>query len=640
MTFKADWEKTQQDFHISDQTAKIMVEMAFPGQGLVSCELISGGCANLNFKIRMSISDCPFILRVYCRDPMARLREQNLAELIGDKIPIPKVYFTGMAEGYQFSIIEFIDGITLRDLLLGTPIYDLKDIMHQTAVILKKISDIEFQEGGLFNPDLTVKSMPNESEYLRFVDECLQQPSIIQSISLQKRTQIKSLFSQRNHLLANLPAKSLVHGDFDPANILVKQVDGRWIISAILDWEFAFSGTALWDVANMLRYAHQLPVEYQEFFISGLRQAEISLPNNWLGCVYLLNLISLLDLLVRSDLNDHPRRCSDILSLIDYMLGQSHKAKMIKQIKVMPYNPNWLKLFEHEAEQIQSTLGLHCLVIHHIGSTSVPGLAAKEDIDILCVVDDLTASKLLINKGYAFKGEINIPLRYFFSKNTKISKVNLHVTEDNHGFIKLNLCFRDYLRTHDQCRQEYQDLKYELLDDPRSFERVNGQFPGYTLAKNDFIKSVLDQAGYNGLMINLCTHYAEWDAAKSFRELYYSELSVPDPLVEGFDHPDHAHLVLYHGIKIIGYAHIQFLQNKKASLRVFVITREKCGHRFEREFFKIIESWLCAKEIVCVYTQIPSSESAFYTRQGYVEIPFGADDCTDSSEYIALQKTL
>jgi Ser/Thr protein kinase RdoA (MazF antagonist) len=63
-----------------------------------------------------------------------------------------------------------------------------------------------------------------------------------------------------------------VHGDFDPANILVDKVNDAWSVTGILEWEFAFSGSYLWDVANMLRYAHKMPLEFQNSFIDALEK--------------------------------------------------------------------------------------------------------------------------------------------------------------------------------------------------------------------------------------------------------------------------------------------------------------------------------------------------------------------------------
>lgn len=269
--------------------------------------------------------------------------------------------------------------------------------------------------------------------------------------------------------------------------------------------------------------------------------------------------------------------------------------------------------------------------IHHIGSTSIPGLAAKQDIDILCVVDQLASSLALQQEGYVFKNEINIPLRYFFSKNSDFSNVNLHVTEAGHGFIDLNLRFRDYLRRHTDSRQAYQDLKYKLLQDPTSFERVNGRFPKYTLEKHSFINSILDQAGYTGITFNFCAHYAEWEAVKQFRQIYFfGPMQIDDPYTWTFNHPDHMHLVMYQGTTIIGYAHVQLWKEARAALRIIVIREENRNQGFGTQFLELIEKWLRLKNYKSL--QVESSEEAlsFYRKHGYRDMPFNDPDGYES----------
>ncbi|ETZ04785.1 hypothetical protein K737_300802 [Holospora undulata HU1] len=59
---------------------------------------------------------------------------------------------------------------------------------------------------------------------------------------------------------------------------------------------------------------------------------------------------------------------------------------MFKEIQVVPYDTNWPHIFEKEAEIIRQELGDNCIAIHHIGSTTIPGLVAKPTIDMIAVV--------------------------------------------------------------------------------------------------------------------------------------------------------------------------------------------------------------------------------------------------------------
>ena len=185
----------------------------------------------------------------------------------------------------------------------------------------------------------------------------------------------------------------------------------------------------------------------------------------------------------------------------------------IKKVQIQPYDPKWSEKFKEIACDLKNALGGLCREVHHVGSTSIPGLAAKEDLDIVCVVTGLQDSVALLEFiGYVFKGEFNIPMRFFFSHNNEHRKINLHVVEEDHPFLELQLKFRDYLRMHPEDRMAYQNLKLTLIQDPKNFEKKEGRFVNYTLRKNEFIKEVLRKSGFDRVMVNFCMHDAEWDA--------------------------------------------------------------------------------------------------------------------------------
>ena len=290
-----------------------------------------------------------------------------------------------------------------------------------------------------------------------------------------------------------------------------------------------------------------------------------------------------------------------------------------KAIQVVPYDPNWPYIFEKEAVLIRKALGDNCLQVHHIGSTSVPGLAAKEDIDICVVVQYLQKSL----ENYAFKGEINIPLRYFFNKNTAESKVNLHMVESDHGFLALNLSFIGYLRSHDDARLAYAGLKQDLLKKPEAYMRTNMRFSGYTLGKYNFINTILDKAGFNALRLMHCMHPLEWQAAKHFRDTYFfGPHGIEDPYTWTFNHEEHAHLVLYQACEIIGYAHIQFWPDQRATIRIIAVDESKRNQSAGSKFLALIEKWVNNLGVKSIHAESRQSSLRFYLKNGYKDMPF------------------
>mgnify|MGYP002143209505 CR=1 FL=1 len=294
-----------------------------------------------------------------------------------------------------------------------------------------------------------------------------------------------------------------------------------------------------------------------------------------------------------------------------------------KKIVVELYNPDWPQIFEREARKIKEALGPNCVTIHHIGSTSVPGLSAKPVIDMIGVVNDPEkAIQPLQSLGFKYKGEYNIPMRFYFNRSEGV-ETNLHVYEEGHPEIELNLLFRDYLRKHPNARDEYTKLKEDLLKKKSSYEKNNSLFTGYNLGKDAFIRKILKAANFSRIRMMKCTHYAEWEAAKRLRNKYFFDpLSISDPYTWTFDHPEHVHLVLYQGIEIIGYAHIQFWPNQRAALRIIVIDEEYRQHGLGSQFLQLCEQWLKRQKITSLHDEARPNVVGFYRRNGYTEMPF------------------
>ncbi len=199
---------------------------------------------------------------------------------------------------------------------------------------------------------------------------------------------------------------------------------------------------------------------------------------------------------------------------------------------------------------------------------------------------------------YTFKGELNIPLRYFFSKNTQYSKVNLHVYEEWHPEIELNLTFRDYLRSNPEAQNEYAKLKSQLLQEESSHLKNNSVFTNYTLRKGDFIRKILNKAGFNQLRMLKCNEETEWEAYHRIREE-----QIFNPVNVAYDRNDptltsdnHHHFILYKGTNIVSIAHIEFLNENEAALRSFATDESFKNYGYEAHLMKTLERWLIKKE--------------------------------------------
>jgi aminoglycoside phosphotransferase (APT) family kinase protein len=320
MTFKINHEKTNQHIIIQKTIIEKIVKLVFPKSKLLSYEVISGGCANLNIKTMLDDVQEPYILRIYIRDKDAAFREQKIGDFLKDIVPIPQIYAIGDYNDYRFAITTFIKGMTLRDLLLSNTPHDIKSLMTEAGFYLSKIQKIQFESAGFFDKDLNVMPFDPENTEHDFTMKCLKDTIVLKHIGYKHCAKIAYYVDAYKDELIDLNKKSLVHGDYDPANILVDLIDNHWKITGILDWEFAFSGSFLQDVANMLRYAHHMPAIYEESFLQSLKQNNVILPKNWRIKTHLLNIGSLLDCFIRHSPKERPNQSADIVDLITFFI--------------------------------------------------------------------------------------------------------------------------------------------------------------------------------------------------------------------------------------------------------------------------------------------------------------------------------
>ena len=161
------------------------------------------------------------------------------------------------------------------------------------------------------------------------------------------------------------------------------------------------------------------------------------------------------------------------------------------EIKIVDYDPDWPKKFETHAERIADALGGSALRIEHVGSTSVPGLAAKPIIDILVVVPDSADESAYLPRleaaGYVLR--VREPGWHEHRMlRTPARDVHVHVYSAGCPEIQRVLTFRDHLRRHTDDRRRYEWTKRELA--AQEWADMNA----YAEAKTEVIESILAAA--------------------------------------------------------------------------------------------------------------------------------------------------
>jgi len=146
-------------------------------------------------------------------------------------------------------------------------------------------------------------------------------------------------------------------------------------------------------------------------------------------------------------------------------------------IVIQAYNPKWPQEFETIRAALQNILGPRAIRIDHIGSTSVPGLGAKDVIDIQVTVQELSPKIIqkVVNAGYEHLGNItsdHVPLgedsdpklweKLIFVQPQGQRRANIHVRVDGNPNQCYPLLFRDYLRTHPNSARSIELIKREI----------------------------------------------------------------------------------------------------------------------------------------------------------------------------------
>ena len=168
---------------------------------------------------------------------------------------------------------------------------------------------------------------------------------------------------------------------------------------------------------------------------------------------------------------------------------------LTEPIVIADYDPRWRLLFQREEERIRRALGPRVVQLEHVGSTSVPGLAAKPRVDILLVVpdsaDEASYVPALVAQGYLLR--IREP-NWYEHRVLKgpVTDINLHVFTVGCSEVDRMIRFRDHLRRNEHDRKQYEAAKLELANHDWEF------IQNYADAKTEVIEQIIARASAVG----------------------------------------------------------------------------------------------------------------------------------------------
>jgi aminoglycoside phosphotransferase (APT) family kinase protein len=256
-----------------------------PGARIVRVEPLSGGFGNENLLL-VTAGGERYVLRRYRRQAGGHTCavEAALARRVAGTVPVPAVV-AARTSGEPLLLSEFVPGVLASTVLDDDP----GELGAAIGGALAAIGTIRFATQGFFeHPDLVPTPVDVTSGLADFVARHTDWPELL---ALAERSQ---------PLLDALPGQArLVHSDFNPKNVIMRRLGGAWTVSAVLDWEFAFSGPPLVDVGNMLRFGDDYPPAFTDGFVRGFRDGGGELPPGWRAAAEAVDLFALADLLSR-----------------------------------------------------------------------------------------------------------------------------------------------------------------------------------------------------------------------------------------------------------------------------------------------------------------------------------------------------
>jgi len=289
------------DFTIRDlrpPRVERLVRAGLPRARVVEIEPFSEGLRNTNCKVRLEAPAMWVVLRIYEHHPSLCQKEVDLMRLVGGAVPVPEVIHAapgGFEDLPPFVVMRYVEGITLRELRRSGDAEAIAQAARSAGEALAAIGRAVFEKPGWLGPGPAVGAplLEGADPLPRFVDLCL--PRL--PADLRRRTH-DFVWSHAAEM-ANMAADTrLVHGDFNGRNLIVC----RTSIAAVIDWEFAISGSPLNDIGNFLRYERAARPRFEPHFSDGYAAGGGRLQYDWRRLARLADLVAVCESLTHEHL--------------------------------------------------------------------------------------------------------------------------------------------------------------------------------------------------------------------------------------------------------------------------------------------------------------------------------------------------
>lgn len=297
---EALWERRASYVTVGPDALGRLVRRGVGRDDIVCHTLLTAGKCNTNWRVELS-DGTSLVVRIYERDAAACRRDCRITELVAATVPVPQMLGVldeaAEAGGRPVAIFEWVAGHKPWEIFEAGDAAACEQLARALGAALAPIGDCKsFSHHGLLDAELDYRRrfVSIQSSFLDLIGWSLSDGRAGERLGPQLAARLEDFARQRAPTLEVLEGDyRLVHGDYKLSNLLVRPRAGRWEVAAVLDWEFAFAGSPLSDIAILLRHEDVFPSGFAASFAAGFRDAGGQLPDNWRELTRLLDLMNL-----------------------------------------------------------------------------------------------------------------------------------------------------------------------------------------------------------------------------------------------------------------------------------------------------------------------------------------------------------
>src|SRR5829696_1547251 len=294
------------------QIRKLLAKV-FPKRSVKTLQVLSGGLINTNIRVDFEANYEPVVIRLYRNGAEVCRKELALHDLLSRTIRVPRALHAepdGIEDSPAFLINEYVNALTFQELQRTKDLKAIQQASYSVGATLAAIGGFKFEKPGRLEVQEHAAALAVGEKFIEGPDQIARlMDTFLTSANCEGRAGPKLV--QRLHDYAwswssRIPdleeAPCLVHNDFGNRNILVRQENGKWVVAAVLDWEFAFSGSSLLDVGHFLRYERRSAPLREPHFSQGFVEHGGQLPDNWREIARVIDLSGLVECLTHDEL--------------------------------------------------------------------------------------------------------------------------------------------------------------------------------------------------------------------------------------------------------------------------------------------------------------------------------------------------